>query len=789
MAEPAVTTPPYRWALAAALVVLAGYVATLAPTVTFWDAGELIAAANTLGIPHPPGTPFYVLVAHVWGMLFPIGEYAWRLNLLSAICGAVAAGCWFLVAYTAVARGTADRAETTLLASRFSPLALGAGWSAALVTAFSFTMWQNAIETEIYAVAMVIIALAAWTVMRWRDARETGHGARLLLVLLYLGGISIGNHLLALLVGPALVAMMLSATWYTPLADADARHSERARIAVVATVWFLLIALGLGSSTLSLFGVVLVASAAAWAIGRRQLGFIAMALLIVAIGVTPYLFLYLRAKQGPWINEADPSTWDALLDVIRRAQYPVRTPLDDPTVYHGPENPGRTLTILGYQLANYAQYFDWQWARSLGDIMFAPWRLAVTLLFASLGLRGAAAHRRADRTSFHFMLVLVLVTGLGLLVYMNFKPGPSIGWDRWTTAADHEVRDRDYFFIASFVGWAVWAAIGIADLVRGVALRLAVPRRRYAVLLFGLALLPALLNARAATRRQTPEATMARDIAHAMLQSVPPGGILFTWGDNDTFPLWYAQAVEGVRRDVTIVCLALAETSWYQRQLRDWRPDAPDVAKLAAVWQGAPVPPLDQPLHTLSDSAIATFQPFLIDQPMTLPLRNGLSIDLAKGTVIYGKDFVLLQVLVTNAGIRPISWALTTSQKLFGLGPKLVQQGLVVTMPIVPASDLVGEDAAGAGGAPIDLVTTRRLIEETWQYGLLLDGGVERLDANIRAMANLWAVPIAQAGVASVMVGDTAAAIPLLERSVKMSQQTGVAGFIAQLKGRGFGAP
>ena len=105
MAEPAVTTPPYRWALAAALVVLAGYVATLAPTVTFWDAGELIAAASTLGIPHPPGTPFYVLVAHVWGMLFPIGEYAWRLNLLSAICGAVAAGCWFLVAYTAVSRG------------------------------------------------------------------------------------------------------------------------------------------------------------------------------------------------------------------------------------------------------------------------------------------------------------------------------------------------------------------------------------------------------------------------------------------------------------------------------------------------------------------------------------------------------------------------------------------------------------------------------------------------------------------------------------------------------------
>jgi hypothetical protein len=776
--------PPYRWAVAAALVVLLGYIATLAPTVTFWDAGELIAAAHTLGIPHPPGTPFYVLVAHVWGKLLPFGEYAWRLNLLSAICGAIAAGCWFLVAYTAVARG---ESTSQTLGPRSSVLGLGAGWSAALVTAFSYTMWQNAIETEIYAVAMVIIALAAWTVMRWRDSRLTGHGTRLLLVLLYLGGISIGNHLLALLVGPALVAMMISATWYTPLVDTAARHAERARIAVVATVWFLLIALGLGSGTLTLLGLVLVAMAAAWAIGRHQLGFVAMALLIVAIGVTPYLFLYLRAKQGPWINEADPSTWDALLAVIRRAQYPVRTPLDDPTIYHGPENPGRSLAILGYQLANYAQYFDWQWARSLGDIMFAPWRLAVTLIFASLGLRGAAAHRRADRTSFHFLAVLVLVTGLGLLIYMNFKPGPSLGWDRWPGQEQHEVRDRDYFFVASFVGWGIWVAIGIADLVRRTALRLPVPRRAWALGVFVLALFPAILNARSATRRQTAEATLARDFAHAMLQSVPPGGILFTWGDNDTFPLWYAQAVEGVRRDVTIVCLALAETQWYQRQLRDWRPDLPDREGLAAVWRDAPVPPLDQPLHTLSDSAIKTFTPFLIDSTLAIPLRNGLQVELPKGMAVYGKDFVLLQVLVTNAGIRPIAWSLTTAQKLFGLGPQLVQQGLVIVMPTVPVSGAVGADAAGAGGAPVDLAVTRRLIDETWEYGRLLDGGVERLDANIRAMANLWAVPVAQAGVASVMVGDTAAAIPLLERSLKMSPQPGVAGFLGQLKSGAFG--
>ena len=89
----------YLWALAVAGVVLAIYVLTLAPSVTFWDAGEFIAAARTLGIPHPPGTPLFVLMAHVWGMLVPVGEFAARTNLLSAIFSAAGAGCFFLVAY------------------------------------------------------------------------------------------------------------------------------------------------------------------------------------------------------------------------------------------------------------------------------------------------------------------------------------------------------------------------------------------------------------------------------------------------------------------------------------------------------------------------------------------------------------------------------------------------------------------------------------------------------------------------------------------------------------------
>src|SRR5689334_1494568 len=72
--------PPYRTAACIGAAVLAGYLITLAPTVTFWDAGEFITAARTLGIPHPPGSPLYVLLASVWGRLVPLGGYAWRIN-------------------------------------------------------------------------------------------------------------------------------------------------------------------------------------------------------------------------------------------------------------------------------------------------------------------------------------------------------------------------------------------------------------------------------------------------------------------------------------------------------------------------------------------------------------------------------------------------------------------------------------------------------------------------------------------------------------------------------------
>jgi len=89
--------PPYLLASFVALGALTLYVLTLAPTTQYWDASEYITAAHALGIPHPPGNPLFVILAHAWGWL-PLGaDYARRINLFAAVTSAAAAGIWFLI--------------------------------------------------------------------------------------------------------------------------------------------------------------------------------------------------------------------------------------------------------------------------------------------------------------------------------------------------------------------------------------------------------------------------------------------------------------------------------------------------------------------------------------------------------------------------------------------------------------------------------------------------------------------------------------------------------------------
>ncbi|MBL0171797.1 MAG: hypothetical protein IPP90_13950 [Gemmatimonadaceae bacterium] len=167
---------------------------------------------------------------------------------------------------------------------------------------------------------------------------------------------------------------------------------------------------------------------------------------------------------------------------------------------------------------------------------------------------------------------------LALIFYLNFKYGHSQAPDLGDSV-DREVRDRDYFYLWSFSALSVWAALGLvyvwetaasifgSDEVRLGRDNVLEPRPRSFAMaspLLAIALVPLFGNWQQASRANQTDTT---DFARDLLNSVEPYGILVTVGDNDTFPLWYAQEVEGIRKDVIVANTSLLNTDWYRRQL------------------------------------------------------------------------------------------------------------------------------------------------------------------------------------------------------------------------------
>ena len=394
------------------------------------------------------------------------------------------------------------------------------------------------------------------------------------------------------------------------------------------------------------------------------------------------------------------------------------------------------------------------------------------------------------------MLGLWLATGLGLVAYMNFKPGYSVGYEQFPDGEDHEVRERDYFFILSFVVWGLWAGLGLLTVVRDILRRVAgrgdgqvegrsggrLPRLAPASV-FLVALVPFALNFTSATRRQLPDARLAGDFAYDLLNSVPPYGVLFTYGDNDTFPLWWAQEVEGIRQDVTVVCLALAETDWYMRQLRD-NPVRPfDESKAPAIWKGLnPVAPTWR-LPTMTDEEISRAIPQILPREVQLPIGQ-FQTTLPVNTVLYGKDFLAIRVIQQNFGRRPIVWGLTAAGNSYGLDRFLLQRGLgIYLMPAPMDSTDIRYDNRRMMGAPLDVAVTEKLLMETYRYADLLEQKSAReLESTASGIAGTLGLPFTQLATAMETRGDTARTIRFLERAALLSRNPAIVALLEELR-------
>ena len=701
-------SPPYLWALVTTVIVLLIYIATLAPSTAFWDTSEYIAAARVLGIPHPPGNPLFVILAHTFGLLPLSAAYAVRINLFAALTSAGAAGLWFLVA---------ERWLRSIVPERWARY--GAAFGGVLVGATSWTVWnQSTVNEKVYTLSLLSIALVMWLVVRWGDDEPGTHRDRWLVLIAYVLALTSTNHMMGVLAVPALAVYVLWTDWRTVLRP-WAIVTFYALLLAVTGEWIAMLNGGTVGAVLILLTIG-VLGYALWKTPRDPLVYLGLGAVIVGISLN-YFWLPLRAAQYPPINEGEPVGFlsQALQDVLNRVQYG-KPPLSQ-----------RQATFTS-QLGNFWQYFSWQFARDWGRLGGIA-----TGLFTALGLSGLWSLWKHDRRAGIAGMALLGTLTVGLVFYMNFK----YGYSQYPGEASlpREVRERDYFFLASFAVFGAFVALGLGALMQQIVQFLrdrGTPTSRWAAAspVLALALIPLLGNRITASRAHE---TVPRDFAYDILQSVEPYGILITAGDNDTFPLWYAQEVEGIRRDVTLANLSLMNTRWHLRQLRRRPTPEFDPAQAAALWKPKPAEsgvPLTDTTKKATDVPIKWPQPqepvFSLTEPqldslpeaMRVPEKGGVAFDSLK--IAFGQDVLLLQDLATiflirdNIGKRPIYFSWSDGgypDQTLGLSEYLVSQGLVrklMPKPVVPNASIALTSSLGY----LDLPRTEKLLWDVYHW-------------------------------------------------------------------------
>ena len=693
----------------ASLVALIVYAMTMAPTVSFWDCGEFVACANTLGIPHPPGTPFFVFFARAVIVLLPfVEEIAKRVNYISVVSSAAtvyvtALFAWELLATVLKTDALAEKISFKVRTIVLATAALVAGF---LLT-FSDTFWFNAVEAEVYGVALFILMLVSYLGLVWYNKNDEPSSDKILIFICYIAFLGVGAHLYTMLTVPAVFVLLLVAE--------PKKIVERIPIWITGTL--LCSVIYMVSAFIEISLVCLVVLAILTAIKpftpnvnkaiRLSLAFAFFAL----VGYSTHLYIPIRSELNPIIDENDPEinirddqgnlqlgnlfkseNWESFNNFVERKQYGSESMLSR-AFYRRSQLAHQVLSFPsmsygGYQMAQYRPYkvggvnyangvytFDASENEPLerfgikfptqmsfmGDQVLP--QLLIFILFNGLIVMVCAFVWKRNRNLGIYMSVLYALCSLGLLFYINFAdgtrmeqrehdywvsimtrnvqdlnsrgaaipmvpdpndlidlrqdiertkirievlrqrntPAPKIAelekklsslqnstaWQAWQKiengfaqvgarapfpdAVHMEVRERDYFYTPAFIFMSLILGIGAGILVltcaTGAYAAFASPVA--AVLVLVSFLVPCISNYKEHDRSGL---WVPWDYAYNLLNSCRPNAILFTNGDNDTFPLWFAQEVAGIRKDVRVVNLSLGNTDWYIKQMLDNEP-------------------------------------------------------------------------------------------------------------------------------------------------------------------------------------------------------------------------
>lgn len=674
------------WILASAafLAAFAVYFSTMAPTVSFWDCGELLAAAHGLGNPHPPGNPLLTLIGRVFMMLVPLSEKAARMNFVSVVTMSLTVAMTFVFVIKAL--------RMAFQGGKLNRFALyTGGLVAAFLVAFSDTIWFSAVEAEAYGLAMFIVMAVSWLSLHWYQHRGTPVGDRTLLLMTYVGFLGSGVHLFALVTLPVVALFMLF--------DKD----TRANIPLVASgVMILSIIYDVGDfvfyagiSMVAFLAMLPFAKSPTW---RRRWSLAAMMCLVALLGFSTYAYVPIRTSVNVALDEAEASNWPVFKEYLERKQYG-----SDSMIRRALHRRGQLANQIlvhphmGYGGYMLAQYFPWKVGDQdeetkevlerhvFGKTLQFPTlhdslrgnrgaQLSLFLLLQIPFLYGGWLLYRRNRRLGLYLLGLYIVTSYGLIFYLNFADGTQMelrDYQYWKEAGFPasqkpppvylEVRERDYFFTPGFIYMGILFGVSTTFLLNWLASRRRSLMRPAGIALAGLAFaVPVWSNYKEHDRTGD---YVPYDYAYNLLNSCQPNSILFTNGDNDTFPLWFLQEVEGIRKDVRVVNLSLVNTSWYMHQLTDHPP------ALKIGFTPAEIDAL-QP------------QPWRFKGPVEVTIPGTrIRYNLEPLPYLRVQDIMVLHIVQNNYPAHPVHFATTVGGgNSMGLEPFTIMQGMVYTL-------------------------------------------------------------------------------------------------------------
>ncbi|MGB9701842.1 MAG: DUF2723 domain-containing protein [Candidatus Kapaibacteriota bacterium] len=496
---------------------------------------------------------------------------------------------------------------------------------------------------------------------------------------------------------------------------------------------------------------------------RYIIGLVASSFLLMIIGYTTYTQILIRSNSNPPMNENEPKNIERLVSYLGREQYgeapmwPRRYQTDSYYVrnynkqddkgnyVYGPWNPptkkevyksdgtgylandftnvntsGELNYLWKYQIDHmFLRYFFWNFVGRSSDIQDAgaawfdtreadvlninngyknlfPVRFfAIPLLF---GLLGLFFHFNKDPKMAFIYLVMFLMMGVLAAIQQNQQ--------------EPQPRERDYFYAGAFMVWTMWIGLGVYSIIDSLKKNYNKNFVPATIVAISMLLVPINMGAQGWKIHSRAGNYFPFDYSYNILQSVEKDAILFTNGDNDTFPVWFLQDVEGVRRDVRIVNLSLGNTLWYIDQLKNREPwgakkvpisipddslkvyDETDPRAYSYEFGEAREVTLNIPKDIMKQY---TNDPQLIENSKMTFTYKGEQYRENEGKMIYlfrVQDKLIFDILKTNMFKRPIYFSATVGSDVYiGLEDYLVRGGLAlritpVKQPRGKASDL-----------------------------------------------------------------------------------------------------